>query len=418
MKSFYRIYAAIIFTLVFIFIIVNLFLFHMPDDFMRVYRVEAERAAQRILENGIKNLDLSEFPSIQKIEELDFLSDEKKNIDFFEGESCDYLIKNINGKYYRFDYFMDTNSYRKKFAFLANAMLIFLSAFVIAALQFFRFRMLKPFYQLREVPFELSKGNLTIPLKENKNRFFGRFVWGMDLLRENLEQQKAVELKLQKEKKTLILSISHDIKTPLSAIKLYAKALEKHLYDSPKKQEEIAGRINAKADEIEKFVSQVIAACNEDFLNLSVQMGEFYLSQAIKQISEYYAQKLELLKTEFKVSDYKECIIKGDLDRIVEVLQNIMENAIKYGDGHSVEITFSNEDECQLITVSNSGCTLGDTELLHIFESFWRGSNASKSSGSGLGLYICRKLMNKMGGEVFAECREGEMRVTVVMLQA
>lgn len=289
---------------------------------------------------------------------------------------------------------------------------------MIAVLQFFRIRLLKPFYQLREVPFELSKGNLTIPLKEHKSHFFGRFIWGMDLLRENLEQKKEMELKLQKEKKTLILSISHDIKTPLSAIKLYAKALEKNLYDNPEKQREIAGRINKKADDIEAFVSQVISACNEDFLNFTVQKGEFYLSQAIEQILKYYTEKLELLKTDFKVSDYRDCILKGDLDRIVEVLQNIMENAIKYGDGHSVVITFSSEEDCQLITVSNSGCTLGDTELVHIFESFWRGSNALKCRGSGLGLYICRQLMNKMGGEVFAECQEGEMKVTVVILRA
>jgi len=417
MKSFYRIFAPMLFILLFTILIVNLFLFHMPGSHMRAYRVEAERAAQKILENGIESLDLSDFPSIYQVKELDSFSDEQKEINFFEGESLDYLIKNINGKYYRFDYLTDNDSYQRKMSLFLNAVLIFVSVFVISVLEFFHIRLLKPFYQLREVPFELSKGNLTIPLKENKSHFFGRFIWGMDLLRENLEQQKAVELKLQKEKKTLILSISHDIKTPLSAIKLYAKALEKQLYDSPQKQEEIAAKINAKADEIEEFVSQVITACNKDFLNLSVQKGEFYLSQAIGQISEYYTEKLNLLKTEFEIFDYRDCILKGDLDRVVEVLQNIMENAIKYGDGHLVSIAFSNEEGCQLITVSNSGCTLKDEELAHIFESFWRGSNAVKSSGSGLGLYICRQLMNKMGGEIFADCRNGEMKVTVVVLK-
>lgn len=399
-----------------IFVIINTFFFYITENNGKEYRVEAERAAWQILENGIENLDLSNFPMIYQIKKLDVSSSEKEKVEFFEGGAYDYLVKNINGIYYRFDYIAD-NSQRKT-VFLVNIIVLVMAVFMIAVLQFFRIRLLKPFYQLREVPFELSKGNLTVPLKEQKSHFFGRFIWGMDLLRENLEQKKEMELKLQKEKKTLILSISHDIKTPLSAIKLYAKALEKNLYDNPEKQREIAGRINEKADEIEAFVSQVISACNEEFLNLTVQKGEFYLSQAIEQILEYYTEKLQLLKTEFKVSDYRDCILKGDLDRIVEVLQNIMENAIKYGDGHSVVITFSREEECQLITVSNSGCTLGDTEVVHIFESFWRGSNASKCSGNGLGLYICRQLMNKMGGEVFAECQEGEMRIIVVVQQA
>ncbi len=401
---------------VLIFVVINTFFFHITENRGKEYRVEAERAAWQIQENGMENLNLSHFPMIYQIKQLDTFSSEKEKAEFFEGAAYDYLVKNINGIYYRFDYIAD-NSQKKTISFV-NVIVLVIAVFMIAVLQFFRIRLLKPFYQLREVPFELSKGNLTIPLKEHKSHFFGRFIWGMDLLRENLEQKKEMELKLQKEKKTLILSISHDIKTPLSAIKLYAKALEKNLYDNPEKQREIAGRINKKADEIEAFVSQVISACNEDFLNFTVQKGEFYLSQAIEQILKCYTEKLELLKTDFKVSDYRDCILKGDLDRIVEVLQNIMENAIKYGDGHSVVITFSSEEDCQLITVSNSGCTLGDTELVHIFESFWRGSNALKCRGSGLGLYICRQLMNKMGGEVFAECQEGQMKVTVVILRA
>ena len=79
---------------------------------------------------------------------------------------------------------------------------------------------------MSEVSIELAKGNLSAHVKEDKNKFFGKFLWGIDMLRENLENNKEKELQLQKEKKTLILSISHDIKTPLSAIKLYAKALK------------------------------------------------------------------------------------------------------------------------------------------------------------------------------------------------
>lgn len=416
MKSFYGIFTAVLLMFSLIFVGINIFFFHITQEKGKEYRVQAERAAWQIWENGIETLDLSDFPMIYQIKKLDTLCGEKEKAEFFEGGAYDYLIKNINGIYYRFDYITDNDL--GKTIFFVNMILLLLAVFMIVVLQFFRIRLLKPFYQIRELPFELSKGNLTIPLKEQKSHFFGRFIWGMNLLRENLEQKKEMELKLQKEKKTLILSISHDIKTPLSAIKLYARALEKNLYSNPEKQREIAEKMNKKADEIEAFVSQVISACNEDFLNLTVQKGEFYLSQIMKQILEYYKEKLELMKTDFKVANYRDCILKGDLDRTVEVLQNIMENAIKYGDGHSVRMTFSSEEDCQLITISNSGCTLKDTELVHIFESFWRGSNSSKCNGSGLGLYICRQLMNKMGGEVFAECKEDEMSVTVVIPRA
>ncbi|MCI7804402.1 MAG: sensor histidine kinase [Oscillospiraceae bacterium] len=95
-----------------------------------------------------------------------------------------------------------------------------------------------------------------------------------------------------------------------------------------------------------------------------------------------------------------------------------MENAVKYGDGHTIEISFSEEDNCQLITVRNSGCTLPETELPHIFDSFWRGSNSEKSQGSGLGLYICRQLMRKINGEIFAEIQNEYMNVSAVFSKA
>lgn len=96
------------------------------------------------------------------------------------------------------------------------------------------------------------------------------------------------------------------------------------------------------------------------------------------------------------------------------MLQNIIENAVKYGDGKRIRIAFSREDDCQLIHIRNSGCTLSKNELPHIFDSFWRGSNTGSNSGSGLGLYICRTLMRKMNGDIFAEIQDEEMVVTTV----
>jgi signal transduction histidine kinase len=233
-----------------------------------------------------------------------------------------------------------------------------------------------------------------------------------------MEQQKKRELALQKEKKTLLLSLSHDIKTPLSAIKLYAKALSRGLYTDKEKQQQIIGSIDAKADEIEGFVSQIIQASNEDFLSLEVNMGEFYLTELMTPIQGYYREKLSLVKIDFKVGAYTNCLVRGDLDRSIEVLQNVMENAIKYGDGVKIQLEVSEEDGCTLITVRNSGCALPQTELPHVFDSFWRGSNADRQPGSGLGLYICRQIMHKMNGEIFAQIEGGDMAVTAVFSKA
>ncbi len=408
MKSFDRIFAAVIALILLIFAAANVLILWENNNVGRPYRVEINRLAREIEKNGLGELDLYACDFVTNVE--------RYGEDFYKTDS-DYTIREIGGELYRFDY-TALQSEKSGFILMVNLILAAMAAVMIAVMIFVRRNILAPFDKLKELPYELSKGNLTAPVKESKSRFFGRFLWGVDLLREHLEQQKSQELAMIKEKKTLLLSLSHDIKTPLSAIKLYAKALSRGLYPEKEKQLEIADNINEKADEIERFVSQIMTASSEDFLELDVQNGEFYLFDLMTRISAYYKEKLALVKTEFSVEKYSNCLLKGDIDRSVEVLQNIIENALKYGDGALVEITFSNEEDCCLITVRNGGCMLLESELAHIFDSFWRGSNVGNKAGSGLGLYICRQLMHKMNGEIFAEKKGDNMCVTAVFAQA
>lgn len=410
MKTFNRIFLAVILLIAVIFVSANAYFLLNDNDYEgRPYRVEVSRLVHEIEQNGAEDIDLSDYDYITGIQTY---SD-----DFYDTEN-DYIIREIKGSLYRFDYNIKSEKKTNDSIIAVNVILLVFTAIVIAVMLYIKYKILSPFERLTNVPYELSRGNLTIPVKENKNRFFGRFVWGVDLLRENMEEQKKRELELQKDKKMLLLSLSHDIKTPLSAIKLYSKALSKGLYTDKEKQLEIAESINAKADEIEGYVSQIITASREDFLSLEVTIGEFYLSEFADKISMYYTEKLSLVKTEFTVGKYSDCLIKADLDRSVEVIQNIMENAIKYGDGKSIELSFSEEEGCILVTVTNSGNTLSEAELPHIFESFWRGENAENKNGSGLGLYICRQLMRKMNGEVFAEINNDFISVVSVFEKA
>ena len=147
-------------------------------------------------------------------------------------------------------------------------------------------------------------------------------------------------------------------------------------------------------------------------------MGEFYISELIDEIEKYYNEKLALIGAELCIERFGNCLIKGDIDRSCEVFQNIIENAVKYGDGKRISIDFSEEEGCILIAVKNGGCSLSDTELPHIFESFWRGANAKSKEGAGLGLYICRQLMHKMGGEAFAEISSDIFSITTVFVKA
>lgn len=374
------------------------------DGGERLYRVEAGRIAELLRDTEPEQIDLTSFSTIIGVSE-------------YNGEACnhDYVVENVNGTLYRIEY----RAQRENGVLICvNLSLLCMMALTFFVLGYVYWKVLAPFDRMQQLPAELAKGNLAMPIREEKSKLFGRFLWGMDMLRENLEERQEKELELQRERKTLILSLSHDIKTPLSAIELYTRALAEDLYDTREKKAEALEGISKNIREIKNYVNEITQASREDFLNLEVKEGTFYLSEVISLVREYYREKLAVRHTEFVVEQEENCLLKGDKDRVVEVLQNLMENAVKYGDGRRIHIFFDTEEDCRLITVENTGPVPEEEELPHLFDSFYRGSNRGNKKGSGLGLYICRNLMRKMDGDVFVKIKEDVFSATAVIRKA
>ena len=403
MNKFRKIAVIIVVVQILLVLVVNWFTFESTKSTGRQYRVDVERASRKLLNGEEVNVD-----------DYDYVVAVKPYKDDYSTNN-DYKVVSVNGDLYAVEYKIESKS--NTFIYM-NVGLGLMLITTISVLCYVNNKVLKPFHNMSDMTVELAKGNLSTPIKEDKNKFFGRFLWGMDMLRDNLESNREKELQLQKEKKTLILSLSHDIKTPLSAIKLYNKALSENLYDTSEKREEAFEGIANNVVEIEKYVSEIVTASKEDFLNLSANITEFYISDVMSKITSLYQDKFDVLHTEFVVEHFDNCMIKGDADRLEEVLQNLLENAIKYGDGKRVTISMSDEEDCRLICVANSGCTLKEEEIPHLFDSFYRGTNSEKQKGSGLGLYIAKSLMRLMDGEIYAEIEGDEYHCVVVARKA
>lgn len=416
MRDFQKIWICVIIGLLLLAAGANFYVCHTEGWNGHFYKVEIKRMEEEIEKAGIEQVDRSKYPSIVRVDSLT----EKELAEgigenFVTDSSYTYQIRKIKDRYYRFDVELGDKNNRKPVWIALNVVLAVVGLGVFVVLWYIQRKIIVPFEKLWQVPYELAKGNLTMPLAVERNKYFGRFTWGLNLLREHLEQQKNLCFSLEKKKSTLLLSLSHDIKTPLSAIKLYAKALARNLYDSREKQREVAESINEKADEIETFLNEIMENARDEFMEFEVKEEEFYLSEVIYKIEHYYRDKLSYQHIELMVASYRDCMLRGDRERLIEVLENIMENAVKYGDGRKISIDFSQEEDCQLIWITNSGNSLKDNELAHIFDSFWRGSNTQGIPGSGLGLSICRKLMKNMKGDVFAVGKEDSMTITVVI---
>ncbi len=213
----------------------------------RLYIVEAKRAMKEIEEQK---------PDASEIEAMNF--DKYETIigirEFVAGEACDndYLVEEITGKLYRIEYAEERSP---RLPLYINISLMGMMIATMIVLSYVYHKVLKPFRDMSNLSYELAKGNLSMPVKEEKSKLFGRFLWGMDMLREKLEDNKEKELEFQKERKTLILSLSHDIKTPLSSIELYSKALSEDLYDTQERKDEALQGIARNVKEIKVYVN-------------------------------------------------------------------------------------------------------------------------------------------------------------------
>lgn len=403
-----------------VYLLLAFFLFRVPswvqDNRMFAYKAEVNRIYQEIV-HGTRpeQIDLQNYEYVQKVRYLskEELLDEESQKDFFADRNQFhtvtkplYVHEEQKG-YLCFDYLVPENMHDMVVIMEWILLAVFLVGMGI--LLFIRQAVLKPFTKLQNMPYEMAKGHLRGELPESGRRYFGKFVWGLSMLRESLNHARQKELSLMKEKKMLLLQISHDLKIPLSTIRLYARSIYEDVADTEEKKKECAEKIEQHCVEIQNFVQKIMHAVSEEVMAIEVTDGQFYLQDYVNRISSLYQEKCKNCMTDFEIAAYRNLLLKGDLERAVEVMENLMENALKYGDGRKITISFYEEDGHLILEVFNTGETVQKQEIPHLFDSFFRGSNTEGKEGNGLGLYICRQIMMKMNGDIYLKNADGGM---------
>lgn len=421
MKKYNRIIVLSLALYLLLAVLLHNFFINMQDDYDHSYRVESNMIMSQLSDyNQIEDFDLSDYEYIKSLEFISYYQTNQDELDEFylESNTDEMMIlpffdnDELQG-YIKFIYRLPTFKIND-IIIIAESCLLILEVFVIVILIYLKRKVILPFQRLNDLPLELAKGHLHSEVKEEKSRYFGKFMWGMSQLQDTLDVSKKRQLELMKEKKKMLLSLSHDMKTPLNLIKLYSKALQEDVYSNVQERNNAIKQINIKADEIEKYIETIISSSREDILELQVNNSEFYLADLIKRVLTNYQEQCKIRNVDLIIHDFENKLLQGDIERSQEVFDNIFENAFKYGDGRKIEISFYEEDYCQLIKIYNTGNQVSDTEFNHIFESFYRGVNSQGKRGNGLGLYICKELMGKMDGAIFASKEDEGMSFTLV----
>ncbi len=291
------------------------------------------------------------------------------------------------------------------------ALILFLSCFVLTVISglyyyYLHKNILKPFHNLEKFAKEIANGNLDFTLKMNKNNIFGSFTQSFDLMREQLKTAKQKEYLLNQSKKELVASLSHDIKTPVTSIKLTSELLLVTTQEEEKKKK--LDNIYQKAVQIDLLVTDLFHAALEDLEEISVHPVEVYstvLKTIIREADCY--DKINL-------SEVPECIIYADPLRLNQVISNVVYNSYKYANT-PINISAELKDGFLELKIQDYGKGVEEDDLPLLFNKFYRGKNAAAQSGSGLGLYICKKLLEQMNGEIYCSNNEQGFLTTILL---
>ena len=272
---------------------------------------------------------------------------------------------------------------------------------------YIRKAIIRPFAKMKDFASYVAAGDLDRPLEMDKGNMFGAFSESFDIMREELKASRARELSLQKKERELIASLSHDLKTPVTGIKLTSELMAAVFSQNEGQEITVTqdmivkmNNVYKKADEIALLVGDLFSSTLEDLGAFKVNCADENSAVITALVSEYDDRGL------VRISEIPQVIVHIDKLRLSQVIGNILFNSYKYA-GTPIDISFRLDDPFLEVSIRDSGPGVPEDEIALITHKFYRGKEHGDKEGSGLGLYIARILMDKMGGELSVRSENG-----------
>lgn len=280
---------------------------------------------------------------------------------------------------------------QKRLEHSAIAALILLCAVNIVFLAALHRIIVKPFIRLEMFAHKITNGLLDEPLPMDRNNIFGLFTQSFDVMRASLLEARQNRLKSERAKKELIASLSHDVKTPITSIRLITELLQASVSDIDLLEK--LKTVEIKADQIDRLMNNLLHSALEELgeLNVNLSTEESGILRELFTGAGHFS--------EIRVGEIPGCLIEIDILRMEQVIGNIFSNSRKYA-GTDIDVDFELYGEMLQVDINDYGKGVEPEELELICTQFYRGENAKamQKEGEGMGLYIAKLLMEKMNG--------------------
>lgn len=270
-----------------------------------------------------------------------------------------------------------------------------------------------PLVKLRKATQNIKEGNLDFVMEVDGTDEFAELCRDFEEMRRRLKESAEEKVLLDKENKELISNISHDLKTPITAVKGYVEGIMDGVADTPEKMDRYVRTIYNKTNEMDHLINELTFYSKIDTNRIPYTFSKLNVDDYFSDCAEEVGLELETRGIQLYYANYveKDVLVIADGEQIRRVIHNIISNAIKYMDKPKgvIQIRVKDVGDFIQVEIEDNGKGIASKDLTYIFDRFYRTdvSRNSSKGGSGIGLSIVRKILEDHGGKVWATSREG-----------
>ncbi len=269
--------------------------------------------------------------------------------------------------------------------------------FMVVVFGYVYVAILRPFVKMQDFAEKIAGGNFDVPLKYERSNYFGAFTWAFDSMRREITKARSCEKEAIENNKTVIATLSHDIKTPIASIRTYAEGLEANMDTTPEKRRRYLSVIMNKCDEVSRLTNDLFlhSLSDLDKMRITTEQIELvsFVENALLELTGDTGD-IRFLHSNIPV------IISADRNRLLQVIENLINNARKYAQSE-IEVSVNLVENEVEVHFRDYGSGICDEDMPFIFDKFYRGKNCGTKQGSGLGLYIVKYIVEQMKGSVW-----------------
>ena len=293
-----------------------------------------------------------------------------------------------------------------------SAFVILISVALVVGLWVYR-SIAVPLVKLKKATQNIKEGNLDFVLDVEGKDEFSELCQDFEEMRRRLKESTEEKSLIEKENRELISNISHDLKTPITAVKGYVEGIMDGVADTPEKMNRYVRPIYNKTNEMDHLINELTFYSKIDTNRIPYTFSKLNVEDYFEDCSEEVGLELETRGIELVYANYveKDVMVIADGEQIRRVIHNIISNAIKYMDKPKgiIQIRIKDVGDFIQIEIEDNGKGIGPKDLPYIFDRFYRTdvSRNSSKGGSGIGLSIVKKILEDHGGKVWATSRLG-----------